>query len=335
MTRTHRSLSSIIAAAALTALLAGCAAQPGTTPPMGQAPGSAKTKIGIVQMAEHPALDSARKGFIDALNEKGFGDKVTIDYKNAQGDMPTAQSIAQKIAGDKPDLILAIATPVAQAVAKATTTIPTLITAVTDPVYAGLVKSMEQTGGNITGTTDMNPVAKQLQLLKELAPTAKKVGIPYNAGEPNSLVQVEIARKTAPTLGLELVEVTVTNTNDVAQAVQSLVGRAEALYIPSDNTVVSAFASVLKVAEKAKLPTICAGSDIVQQGGLATWGIDYYQLGRQTGEMAIRILNGQKPGAMPIESLKDVRLMINKTAAEKIGLAIPEPLLKQAEVISK
>ncbi len=335
MTKTHRRLGSIITTAALTALLAGCAAQPSATTSGGQTPGSAKTKIGIVQMAEHPALDSARKGFIDILNEKGLGDKITFDYKNAQGDMPTAQSIAQKMAGDKPDLILAIATPAAQAMAKASTTIPTLITAVTDPVSAGLVKSMEQPGGNITGTTDMNAVAKQLQLLKDLVPNATKVGIPYNAGEPNSLVQIEIARKTAPTLGLELLEVSVTNTNDVAQAVQSLIGRVHALYIPSDNTVVSAFASVLKVAEKAKLPTICAGSDIVQQGGLATWGIDYYQLGRQTGEMAIRILNGQKPGAMPVESLKDIRLVINITAAEKIGLAIPEPLLKQAEVISK
>ncbi|MGE5654187.1 MAG: ABC transporter substrate-binding protein [Bacillota bacterium] len=335
MTRTHLRLGSIFTAAALTAFLAGCATQPTATPPTGQTPGITKTKVGIVQFAEHPALDSVRKGFIDTLNEKGLTDKVTIDYKNAQGEMTTAQSIAQKMVGDKDDLILAIATPAAQAVAKATTTIPTLITAVTDPVSAGLAKSMEQPGGNITGTTDMNPVAKQLELVKQLSPSAKKIGIPYNAGETNALVQVKIARQAASNLGLELVEVTVTNTNDVAQAVQSLVGRVDALYIPSDNTVVSAFASVLKVAEKAKLPTICAGSDIVQQGGLATWGIDYYQLGRQTGEMAIRIINGQKPAVMPIESLKDVRLVINKAAAEKIGLTIPTPLLQQAEVISK
>ncbi|MDI3280625.1 MAG: ABC transporter substrate-binding protein, partial [Bacillota bacterium] len=292
---------------------------------------------GVMQIVEHPALDAARQGFIDALAEKGYvaGKNVTYDLQNAQGDMSIAQTIARKFVDDKVDLILAIATPTAQAAANATRSIPILITAVTDPVAAGLVKSLEKPGTNVTGTSDMNPVKEQLALVKEVAPQARRVGIVYNAGETNSVVQVEMARKAARELGLTVVEVTVTGSSGVYQAAQSLVGRVDAFYVPTDNTVVSALESVLKVAETHKLPVIAGESESVKRGALATFGIDYYRLGRQTGEMAIQVLQGKDPAQMPIQFQKDLELTVNLKAAAAMGVKIPEAMLKRAAQVIK
>lgn len=292
-------------------------------------------KIGIMQIVEHPALDAARQGFVDALAEAGYkpGVKVVYDVQNAQGDMATAQLIAQKFVAAKVDLILAIATPTAQAAAKATDRIPILITAVTDPVAAGLVKSIQKPGGNVTGTSDLNPVADQLKLLQELAPKVRRVGIIYNAGETNSLVQVEMARKAADRLGLKVVEATVSNSSGVYQAAESLLGKVDAIYVPTDNTVVSALEAVLKVAQKGKLPVIGGEGETVKRGALATVGIDYYRLGRQTGKMAVEILKGKNPGEMPIQYQEELRLIINLKAARAIGLEVPPALLQRADEI--
>ncbi|MGE5592746.1 MAG: ABC transporter substrate-binding protein [Betaproteobacteria bacterium] len=298
---------------------------------------SAVTTIGIMQIIEHPALDAAKKGFVDGLAEEGFteGKDVKFESESAQGDMATAQSIAQKFVSDKVDMILAIATPTAQAAAKATTTIPILITAVTDPVAAELVKSIDRPGTNVTGTSDLTPVAKQLELLKQLVPTAQRVGIVYNAGETNSVVQVNLARQAAPGLGIELVETTASSTSGVYEAAQSLVGRVDAIYVPTDNTVVSALESVIKVAEDSKIPLVVGEEDGVRRGALATVGIDYYALGKQTAKMAARILRERvKPSEMPIEYQENVRLVINLKAAEKMGVIVPQSLIDQAyEVI--
>lgn len=295
-------------------------------------------KIGISQFVEHPALDAARDGFIDGLKEAGFeeGKNVTFVIENAQGDFPTAQTIANKFVGEKVDMILAIATPSAQAAANATKDIPILITAVTDPVAAGLVKSLEKPETNVTGTTDMNPVKEQLELLKEILPDAKNVGILYNAAEANSKVQVDLAKKAAEELNLTIHEATVASSSEVNQAVQSLSGKVDAIYAPTDNTIASAIGAVVKVCNDAKIPVIAAERGMVEGGALATLGIDYYLLGKQTGAIAARVLKGENPAEIPVEGSKEYKLIINKKAAERLGIKIPDGVMAKAdEIIEK
>lgn len=289
------------------------------------------TNIGIIQIIEHPALDAARAGFMDELKAQGIDAKYI--YQNAQGDMGTLHTIAGKLVADKVDMILAIATPSAQAAAKATTTIPVLITAVTDPKVAGLVKEFDKPGTNVTGTSDMNPVEKQLELIQIIKPKATRVGIIYNAGEANSVVQIEMAKKAADKLGLKLVLVTATETSGVYQAAQSLQGRVDAIYVPTDNTVVAALESVIAFCERNKLPLIAGETESVSRGALATVGLDYYQLGRQTGAMAIRVLKGANPAETAIEFQEEISLVINKTAAARMGITIPADLMKDAVIV--
>ncbi|WP_324715759.1 ABC transporter substrate-binding protein [Carboxydochorda subterranea] len=300
--------------------------------PMGSASTGKTYHIGIVQIVEHPSLDAARKGFVDALAAHGLreGQNVRYDIRNAQGDLSTARLIAQQLVASNVDLILAIATPTAQAAAQATSTIPILITAVTDPVAARLVKSLERPGTNVTGTSDMTPVSAQLQLLKRLLPSARKVGVVYNAGEVNSQVQLELTQQAAKTLGLEVLTASASSSTDVLTAAQSLASRVDAFYVFTDNTVVSALESVIKVAEQVRKPLIVGEGDSVRRGGLATVGIDYYRLGQQTGEMALRVLNGASPAEMPIEFQKDARLVVNLAAASRMGVTIPDAILREA-----
>jgi putative ABC transport system substrate-binding protein len=209
-----------------------------------------------------------------------------------------------------------------------------LITAVTDPVVAGLVESIDAPGTNVTGTSDLTPVAKQLELLRTIRPQAKRVGVMYNPGEANSLVQLDLAREAAAELGLTLVEVPVDNSSSVYQAAQSAVGRVDAIYVPTDNTVVSALESVIIVAENAKLPLVAGETDSVRRGAMATISIDYYGLGRQTGRMALEILeNNADPASMPIEYLEDVALVLNPGAAQRMGVELSADLLAEASEI--
>lgn len=293
---------------------------------------AAPIQVGITQIVEHPALDAARQGFMDRLAELGYaeGTDVVYDIQSAQGDPGTALTIAQKFAADRVDLVLAIATPTAQAAAQAIRDIPILITAVTDPVAAELVDSIERPGGNVTGTSDLTPVRSQLELLKALVPSAGRVGVIYNAGEVNSVVQVELARDAAADLGLQIVEATAVNSSEVLQAAQSLVGRVDAIYVPTDNTVVSAIEAVVLVAERARLPLI-AGEDLsVEQGALATVGLDYYQLGRQTADIAQRVLQGENPADIAIEYQDEMSIVLNLGAAARMGVSIPDEILAQA-----
>lgn len=289
--------------------------------------------IGINQLVEHPSLDAAREGFMQAFADNGYtdGENITFDVQNAQGDQSTATSIANKFASDGVDLVLAIATPAAQATAQAITDIPVLITAVTEPVEAGLVDSWEAPGGNVTGTSDLNPVEDQLSLIPEIVPDAQTVGIVYSSGEVNSEVQVEKAQETAETHGLELELVTVSNKSEVLQAAQSLVGKVDALYVPTDNTVVDALESMIQVAEEEQIPLIVGEGDSVERGGLATWGINYEKLGYQTGEMALKILAGEAPASMPVETLENIELSVNQSAAERMGVELPQSLLDEAD----
>ena len=270
-------------------------------------------EIGVTQIMEHPALDSARVGFEKALKDNGYGD-VKIDYQNAQGDFGTAQMIANSFAQGKKDLIYAISTPSAQAAYNVTKKIPILITAVTDVKAAGLV------GDNITGTSDATSIYKQLETITKILPKVKKVGIIYNTSEQNSQVQVVSAKEESKKLGLEIIETGVTNVNDMAMGLDSLLDKVDVLYTPTDNLVVSATPLVLDKANRKNVPVVGCIEDQVAQGALITDTIDYEKLGYQTGEMAIRVLKGEEPKNMPVETLKNTQLIVNKKAAEKYGI---------------
>ncbi|MDR1785085.1 MAG: ABC transporter substrate-binding protein [Spirochaetaceae bacterium] len=290
---------------------------------------SALIKIGVIQLVEHVALDASYQGFVDGLKEAGYveGQNVTFDFQNAQGEQANCVTIAQKLVNDKSDLILAIATPAAQAVANLTATIPIVITAVTDPQSAKLVKSNEMPGTNVTGTSDLTPVEAQIKLLKQIVPGAKTVGLLYNSSEQNSLFQIDLAKKACASLGLSYIDATASNANEIQQVVQSLVGKVDAVYSPTDNLIASAVPTVAAVTTAAKLPFICGEEGMTKAGGLATYGINYYNLGKQTAVMAVDILkNGKKPADMPIQYLEGGDLFINDEIARAIGITIPADL---------
>lgn len=296
--------------------------------------------IGITQIVEHPALDAARDGFIAALEEAGFkeGEDVVYDLQNAQGDLTNAISIAQKFKDDKVDLIVAIATPTAQAALQVNKEIPIVINAVTDPVAASLAKSWESSGNNLTGMSDAAPNKQQVELIPLFLPEAKNVGTIYNAGEVNSVVQIEVAKKTCEELGLKLIEVTVSNSSEVLMAAQSLAGRVEAIYIVTDNTVVSALESVINVCNRQKIALIVADPSSVDRGPLASYGIDYFSLGKKSGEIAVKIIKGAKPSDIPIQIItdpKDLQFWVNLDTAKTIGLSVSEEIIEAADKIIK
>lgn len=291
-------------------------------------------KVGVIQLVQHPALDAANKGFVDGLKSKGFeeGKNVTFDQQNAQGDQSNLQTIAQRFVSNKDDLICAIATPAAQTVANATKDIPIVGTAITDYKVAKLVKDSNKPGTNVTGTTDMNPVEAQIDLLVKIMPKAKTVGFIYNSSEVNSQLQIDLAKKAAAARGLNTVEATVSSVNDIQQAAQSLMGKVDALYIPTDNVMASAMPNLIKITDEAKIPVFCAEADMLKSGGVATLGIDYYKLGFQTGEMAADILSGKaKPQDMAIQSQKTFTVTLNEDAIKKLGLTIPDEIRKEAK----
>lgn len=291
--------------------------------------------IGISQLVEHPALDSARKGFVDALASKGFkdGEKIKIDFQNAQGDIPTAQTIASNFVSNKKDLILAIATPAAQAAYNSTKEIPILMTAVTDPVKSGLVKSMDKPDTNVTGTSDALPLDKQFELIKKIVPNCKKIGILYNTSEANSELQVKAAKEEAAKMNLEVIATGVTSSNDMPQGLNDLLSKVDVLYTPTDNLVASSMSLISSKCLEKKIPVIGAEKAHVDSGALATEGIDYYKLGFQTGLMAADILDGKTPQDMPVQTLKETKLIINEDTAKKLNIAIPDDLKAKAETV--
>jgi putative ABC transport system substrate-binding protein len=299
-------------------------------------PAAEKTvTVGITQIVEHPALDADRKGFIDELKEQGYidGKNLSIEVQIAQGNMATANSIAKGFVGKNVDLIYSIATPTSQAAANATKTIPIVISSVTDPVGAGLVKSLEQPGGNVTGTTDRSPVDRQIELIQEIIPAVKSIGVIYNSGEDNSISSLKQIQEEAGKRNIQVIEAPVSNSSGVFLAAKSLVGEVDAIHIPTDNTVISAFDSVVKVCEENQLPLFAADTDSVPRGALAAVAIDYYRLGRQSGAMAARILKGAQPATMPVEILKDLKLVVNSKAAAKMGIKLNESFVKRADQV--
>lgn len=290
---------------------------------------TSQIKIGVLQLIEHNALDSAYKGFVDGLKEAGYedGKNIIIDYQNAQGEQANCITIGQKFINDKSDLILAIATPAAQAIANMTKDIPILITAVTDPVDSKLVADNNAPGGNVTGTSDLTPVEAQIELLKEIIPNVKTVGLLYCSSEQNSVFQINIAKKKLDAMGIKYIDIAISNLNEIQQVIQNVIGKVEAIYTPTDNMIANGMATVALMTEPAKLPVICGEGGMTMLGGTATYGINYYELGKLTSTQAVPILKGDKKTAeMPIEYLQKFDLVVNTNMIESIGLTIPESL---------
>ena len=293
--------------------------------------------VSVNQFVEHPALDAVLKGVQDSLKDQGFDVKYNVH--NAQANMATANQIAQAIAGENPDLVVAIATPCAQACAQIVkkaphmAKVPLLFSAVTDPKGAGLVKNLDAPGGNITGVSDMTPVAKHLDMIMEAIPGLKSLGVVYNSGETNSKTLVSMLREACEAKGVTLEEATASKTSDVYQATKSLAGRAQAVYVPTDNTVVSALESMVKVCEQNHFPLFAADVDSVPRDAVAALGFDYYLHGVQTGQMAGRIFKGASPATTPVEFQEGMSLHLNLKAAAAQGLVVPESLKAKADKI--
>lgn len=293
--------------------------------------GAESYSIGISQLVQHPALDAATEGFKEAFADAGVD--VEFTEQNANGEQATALTIAQQFAGQNLDLILANATPAAQAMAQNVTDTPILFTSVTDPVEAELVNDWDAPGANITGTSDKTPLKDQFDLIEQLSPETKTIGIVYASGEVNSQIQVKDAEKEAEERGWTVETQTVTSVGEIPQAAETLKD-VDAFYVPTDNMVVSGISSLVQVAEQHQIPVIGAEAGTVEGGAAATIGIDYKELGRQTGEMALRILrDGEDPAEMPVETATEFSYVVNEDAAKAQGVEIPEEILKQAETV--
>ena len=277
--------------------------------------------VGIVQIVEHTSLDMIRESLVAQLEAKGYADgqNIKIDYQNAQGDQSNLNSICKKFVGDNVDVIVAIATPSAQAAAAATSDIPIVFSAVTDPVAAKLVSSLEKPEGNITGTSDAIPVDQVFELSKELTPEVKTFGFLYTASEVNSQSVIEKAKSIASEYGFDYEEVTITNTSELQQAAYSLANKVDAIYTPIDNGIASAMTLLSEVGRKLKLPVYVGADSMVMDGAYATVGINYEDLGKQTADMVVEVLNGKPVGEIPVATLSQFQKVINKTTAEKIG----------------
>ncbi|MGX7197116.1 ABC transporter substrate-binding protein [Enterococcus olivae] len=285
--------------------------------------GSDVKKVGVVQIVQHGSLDAAYEGFKEGLAEGGYveGENLEIDYQNAQNNQDNLKSMSEKLVKDNSDLLLGIATPSAQSLANETSDIPIVVTAVTDLVEAKLVESNEEPGRNVTGTTDMVPIEKQIALLLSVIEEPKTIGIMYNAGEVNSKIQADIAEAALVESGVDVRVLTANTTNDVQQVTTSLAKDVDGIYIPTDNTFANAAAIVGEVAKETKTPIVAASIEQVEAGALTTFGIDYHSLGKQTGVMAAKILDGDaEPSSMPVETANDLELVVNEDMAEALGI---------------
>ena len=283
--------------------------------------------IGIVQLVEHDALDAANRGITDALKERGV--TMKIDRQNAQADQSNLRNIAQRFVSHNYPLIFAIATPAAQTVANATSTTPIVATAVTDFAVAKLVKDNAKPGTNVTGSSDMNPIAAQTELLLKLVPNAKTVGTIYNSSEINSQLQIDILRKELEKHGVALAEATISSVNDIQQAAQSLVGKVDVMYVPTDNVVASSMPTLYRVTQAAKLAVVAGEAGMVKSGATATVAVDYYNLGKIAGNMGADILEGKaKPQDMPIRYQTEFNVVLNEPIVKELGLTVPEDVAK-------
>ena len=281
---------------------------------------SQKLNIGIIQISEHESLDKARNGFIDGLKELGYD--ANFDIQIAGGDLSNLSSISSKFVNDKKDLILAISTPAAQNIASATKDIPILATAVTDFKSSGLVSSLNSPEQNISGTSDLVPVEKQIGLLKSIVPNCKKVGILYSSNESNSKIQADIAKKECEKLGMESQDYTISSSNEIHQVVGQM--SVDAMFVPTDNLVVASMPAVSTIANERHIPIICSEAGSVSNGAVASYAMDYYELGKMTARQADKILKGTKIKDIPVEYLENSQLTLNNEVIKKLNLKIPK-----------
>ena len=296
-------------------------------------PASAQQKfVAVTAIVEHPALDAARDGVLDELEANGYiqGQSLRFTYESAQGNPTTAAQIARKFVGQGPDVIVPISTPSAQSVASATKRIPIVFSAVTDPLAAGLVSSLQAPGANVTGVSDDLPLAQHLQLIKEAMPGVRRIGVPFNPAEANSVSLLRRLKQIAPDQGLRVYGYQAAQTSFVQQAAMALAGRVDAIYALTDNTVVSALETIVKVAEDRQTPLFAGDTASVERGAAAAVGFDYYQVGRETGKLVVRILRGEDPASIPVVFAQGSDLHVNPGAARRQGLELPQALINRA-----
>jgi putative ABC transport system substrate-binding protein len=300
--------------------------------------GSEAVTIGISQVVTHPALDATRQGVIDALGDNGYkeDDNLVIDYQNSEGDPSLFASIAQQFVTNDVNLIVSIATPNSQAAIAAAegTDIPVVFTAVTDPVGAGLISNWEShPNENVTGVSDMIVVSDDVELITEILPNVKKLGTMYNSGEDNSVFLVKELKKACDNLGIEVVEATVSTSAEVSTAAQALVGQVDAIWIGTDNTVVSGLEALVGVCEDNSIPLFAADEDSIDRGCIAAYSFDYYDIGYQTGEIVAEILDGKDASTIAVEKGKVISLSVNTAAAERMGITLPQEIIDRAKTV--
>jgi len=310
-----------------------------TVPLMSGCAGEKVVKVGLSQLVTHPALDATREGIIDALADNGYvdGENLELDYQNSELDMSLVASIAQKFVSEKVDVIITIATPNSQAAISAAegTEIPVVFSAITDPVGSGMVSDWgNHPDENVTGVSDMVSVADDVNLILEIVPGVKTIGTLYNAGESNSVFLTEKLKEVCEALGIEVVEGTVSTSADVLTAVQALVGRVDAIWVGTDNTVVTGLEALIKVCEDNKIPLFPSDDPSIERGGIACWGFDYYDIGYQTGEMVAAMLDGDgSANNVPVEKGEVIGLSVNVAAAERMGVTIPQSIIDEATTV--
>lgn len=310
-------------------LLGGCGGQGGSVSNDG------KIHIGVIQPVEHPALDASVKGVADGLAQRGYkdGDKIVLDKQNAQGDQSNMETIVNRFIADKDKLIYAVATSTAQVAANKTKDIPIVGAAIYDYQKAGLVKSLEKPGTNVTGTTNFNPVEKQLDLILKVLPGTKEVGVIYASSEVNSQAQIEMFKAYAAKKNIKIVEGTISNVNDIQQVATNMIQQGvKVIFVPTDNLVASSMANLTAITDKAKVPVFVADDNLLKSGGLMGYTVDYYKLGVQAGQMAADILDGKsKPEDMAIQSQPTMKLAVNKDALQRLGITLPADLPQEAK----
>lgn len=294
----------------------------------------AKT-LAITAIVEHAALDEVRQGALEALAAEGYkeGETLTVNFQSAQGDVSTAGQIAKQFVSDNPDAVIAISTPSAQAMASSTPDIPIVFSAVTDPVEAKLVTQLNGSGTNITGATDALPFEPQLTLIKEILPQVKNIGFVYSPGEVNSTVALKKFKEAALAMGLQVIEAPAQRSSDIAMAAQSLVGRVDVIYTPTDNNVLSAYEALYKVAQESKTPLIGSNTDTVERGAIAALGVNYHDLGIETGKITARIFKGEKPGDIGVYSAQNLDLFVSKKHAQEQGVTLSQEVLDKAKKV--
>ena len=317
-------------------IASACVASAAILAPLAHA--QAVKSVGITAIVDHLVLNSVRKGVEDELKASGWeqGKNLKLTYQSAQGSPATAGQIARKFVGDKTDVIVAIATPSAQAAVAATKTIPVVFSGVTDPVAAKVIKKLgAPSGTNVTGVSDRLPMAPQIDLLLQVKPGAKRVGYVYSPGEVNSVSVLKELKAELGKRGIAVVEVAAPRTVDIPGAIKSLVGKADVVYTSMDNNVVSAYELMVRVAQEFKLPLVASDTESVSRGAVAALGMDSYNVGRQTGKIVDKILRGAKPGNIAPEAANKLSLAVNPEAAQKQGAPLSDALLKQAATVVK